>query len=247
MAYSSNTPTPIIPLPTRTGDDLLSDGEVLEKLRAGLRILEGEVLEVLNSSGGAKPLATDQRERLSRSRRRIHDLERLAYEQRIIRNLADGERVADVWPVDLLGLVQVVARPLATVYRRDFKPLCVETEENAVVSADPRLLRHALEALITCGLEHSLPNTPVMVYLQRDRDGGTATVHVVSKGCDWHDENCKCLNRLEERMGARLHFCSQVAQANRGWIAYDLQASESLDLTLTLPLVGERNLSVVKN
>ncbi len=86
-----------------------------------------------------------------------------------------------------------------------------------------------------------------MVYLMKDAPEGTATVHVVSKGCEWHDEQCSCLIKLEERYGARLHFCSRVAQANRGWIAYDLQASKSLDLTLTLPLVSqtERNLTVV--
>lgn len=245
MAYFTNTPTPIIPLPTRTGDQLLSDGDVLEKLRTGLQVIEDEILELLDPSDGSRTMTTTLRETLSRTRRWIHDLERLAYEQRVVRALAQGERVADVWPVDLLCMVQEVAKPLAVSYRLDHKPLCVETEEEAVVSADPRLLRHAMEALLTCGLEHSMQNTPVLVYLEREVSGGTATVHVISKGCDGHSEQCRCLNRLEERLGARLHFCSQVAQANRGWIAYDIHSSKSLDLTMTLPLVKERRLSVV--
>lgn len=240
----SNTPTPIIPLPSHTDDLPLSDLDVLGKLRAGLRVIEGEILEMLQSSGSSQPLCTGLRTQLSRTRRRIHDLERMAYEQRMVRMLAEGDRVADVWPVDLLGLIQVVSKPLAAGYRLENKPLCVETDENAVVSADPRLLRHALEALLTCGLEHGLPNSPVMVYLQRDAEN-TATVHVISKGCQEHNESCSCLIDFEDRLGARLHFCSKVAQANRGWIAYDLQASESLDLSLTLPLVKERKLSVV--
>lgn len=247
MAYFTNTPTPIIPLPTHSDDEPLSEGDVLEKLRAGLRVVEGELLQMLEPQDGSSPMSPDHREQLGKVKRRIHNLERMAHEQRIVAALQRGDRVADVWPVDLFGLIQVVSLPLSTSYRQEFKPLILESDENAVVSADPRLLRLALETLMTCGLEHSLPNTPVMVYLVRETSEGTATVHVVSKGCEWHDEKCSCLNRMEERLGPRLHFCSKVAQANRGWIAYDLQASKSLDLTLTLPLVTrtERNLTVV--
>jgi len=240
MALFSDTPTPIIPLPTHSKDAPLSEQDVVGKLRAGLRVLEGEILEILEPQDGGPALSSDTRERLLLTRRRIHDLERLAHEQNLLRALSQGDRVSDVWPVDLLGLVQVVSEPLAASYRLDHKPLCVETDEDAVVSADPRLLRHALETLITCGLEHSLPKTPVMVYLTQDGEAGVATVHVGSRGCEWHDEHCDCLVEFEERLGARLHFCSVIAQSNGGWIAYDLQASKSLDLAMALPLVGGR-------
>ena len=245
MPFFSNTPTPIIPLPTRSEDESLSDGDLVDRLKAGLRVVEGEIQSLLAVPDRKKPLCTDVREQLLRTRRRVHDLKRMTSEQRIIRALDQGDRVADVWPVDLLGLVEAVSKPLAISYRLDYKPLCLETDENAVVSADPVLLRLALEALLICGLEHGLQNTPVMVYLARDASGSTATIHVVSKGCEEHDDRCPCLNHFEERMGSRLQFCSRVAQANRGWIAYDLQSSKSLDLSMTLPLVVERSLSVV--
>lgn len=245
MTFFSENTTPLAPLPQTAEEKPVADLEVIDRLSAGLEQLEQEIADLLKPEPGTKPLPMEAREKLQASARHLGKMRREAIQQRILRTLSSGDRVADIWPVDLLGLVQVVARPLAVTYRAVYKPLCLETEENAVVMADPRLLRHALEAMLTAGLEHGLHNTPVIVYLSTQSSDRTATVHVVSKGCDGHPKGCTCEARFRKNMGHRILFCRIVAHSNNGWIDHALQSSQSLDFSMTLPLVKKQGLTLV--
>lgn len=231
-----DSPTPVSPLPVpSTEGDRLAEDKAIHKLGTGLASIQQDLISILNGLREQQALHPEIREQFLRAAQQLRILRQMAEELEIVRQLERSERVSDRQQVDLLALVQEVAGRISTIYRLDHKPVCVEADQAAQVMADPQLLRRALEAMLTCTVQHSQAHRPVMVYLELQPS--SATVHMVSQGCDELNGGCPCDLATNEELASRVLFVRKVAWANWGWVNLaPATAGQGLDFALTLPL-----------
>lgn len=187
--------------------------------------------------------------------RRAKLLERLAANALLLEELVEdvtqaetlasrAERV-QVRPVDLNG---VLRQCLARVATPD-APITVTVPDDAVVFADVRLLRLALQALIDNAIEHTPVGTPIWVSLNRAHDGAVITVSDAGPGV--HPSQRDAIFAPFERanvddadpgLGLGLHSVAEIASVHGGRAWVDARTGGGAAFHLLLPLAAAEQL-----